>query len=85
MSGPAMANSYVHPHSTEPSAAAERHYTPSEVGDLWRLDPETIRRLFQNEPGVMVIQSAVRKGKRPYRTIRIPLSVLERVRVRLQR
>jgi hypothetical protein len=57
MSGPAMANSYVHPHSAEPSTAAERHYTPSEIGDLWRLNVETVRRLFQNEPGVVRIRS----------------------------
>jgi hypothetical protein len=85
MSGPVLANSDVHPDSVERLTAPERHYTPSEVGDLWRLNVETIRRLFQNEPGVMVIQSAVRKGKRPYKTIRIPPSVLERVRARLQR
>jgi hypothetical protein len=72
------------PNPTMPTAA-ERHYTPSDVADLWRLNVETIRRLFQNEPGVMVLQTAVRKGKRPYKTIRIPHSVLERVRACLQR
>ena len=71
--------------SAETPTPAERHYAPSEVADLWRLNVETIRRLFQNEPGVMVLQGPIRKGKRPYRTIRIPHSVLERVRARLQR
>jgi hypothetical protein len=66
-------------------SAAERHYTPSNVAELWRLNVETIRRIFQNEPGVMVLQAPARKGKRPYKTIRIPHSVLERVRARLQR
>jgi hypothetical protein len=66
-------------------APAERHYTPSEVAELWQFDVETIRRLFQNEPCVVVLQSPVKKGRRPYKTIRIPQSVLERVHKRLQR
>jgi hypothetical protein len=66
-------------------AAAERHYAPSEIGELWQLNVETIRRLFQNEPGVIVLEGPARKGKRPYKTIRIPQRVLERVHKRLQR
>lgn len=84
MSGAPMSNTAGYLTLTE-TAAAERHYTPAEVADLWRLNVETIRRLFQNEPGVMVLQGPVRKGKRPYKTIRIPYRVLERVRARLQR
>ena len=70
---------------TESPAPAERHYTPSEVGALWCLNVETIRRMFQDEPGVVVLQGPTKKGKRPYKTIRIPHSVLERVHKRLQR
>ena len=69
----------------EAPAAAERHYTPGEVAELWQFNVETIRQLFQNEPGVVVLQSPIKKGKRPYKTIRIPHSVLERVHKRLQR
>ena len=69
----------------EAPAPAERHYTPAEVADLWHLNVETIRRMFQDEPGVVVIQGTPKKGKRPYKTIRIPQSVLERVHKRLQR
>ena len=65
--------------------AAERHYAPSEIAELWQLNVETIRRLFQNEPGVIVLEGPARKGKRQYKTIRIPQSVLERVHKRLQR
>jgi len=72
-------------YSMEDPAPVERHYAPSEVGELWQFNVETIRRLFQDEPGVMVLQSPVKKGKRPYTTIRIPQSVLERVHKRLQR
>jgi hypothetical protein len=85
MSGLATSNGSLYPHPVEMATAAERHYTPSEVAALWRLSVETVRRLFQNEPGVMVLQAPIRKGKRPYKTIRIPHSVLERVRARLQR
>jgi len=85
MSGLATSNGLLCPPPVETPAASERHYTPSEVAVLWRLSVEMIRRLFQNEPGVMVIQGPTRKGKRPYKTIRIPHSVLERVRARLQR
>jgi hypothetical protein len=52
--------------------AVERHYAPPEVGELWQLDSETIRRLFGNEPGVIVLEGPARKGKRSYKTIRIP-------------
>lgn len=69
----------------EAPAPAERHYTPAEVASLWHLDVETIRRIFQDEPGVVVLQAAVKKGKRQYKTIRIAQSVLERVHRRLQR
>jgi hypothetical protein len=64
---------------------AERHYSPSEVAESWHLHIETIRRLFQDESGVVVLQSPVKKGRRPYKTLRIPQSVLERVHKRLQR
>jgi hypothetical protein len=72
-------------HSLEAPSAAERHYSAGEIAELWSLDVETIRRLFENEPGVVVLQSPIQKGKRPYKTIRIPLSVLDRVHKRLQR
>ncbi len=65
--------------------SVERHFAPREVAELWRFDVETVRRLFQNEPGVVVLQSAAKKGKRAYKTLRIPQSVLDRVHKRLQR
>lgn len=69
----------------EPPSPAERHYTPSEVAELWQFDVETIRKLFHDESGVVVLQSPIKRGRRPYKTIRIPQSVLERVHKRLQR
>jgi len=43
---------------------AKRHYAPSEVAERWNLNVETIRRLFQDEPGVLVFQAPARKGRR---------------------
>ena len=63
----------------------ERHYSPAEIAKLWKFNVETIRRMFLDEPGVVVLQSAVKKGRRSYKTIRVPESVLERVHRRLQR
>jgi hypothetical protein len=69
----------------EAAAPTERHYKPSEVAALWLLNDETIRQLFRDQPGVVVLQGPIKKGKRPYKTIRIPQSVLERVHRSLRR
>ena len=75
----------MYPGAAETPTPAERHYAAAQVAELWQFNVETIRRLFQDEPGVVVLQAPVRKGRRPYKTIRIPQSVLERVHKRLQR
>jgi hypothetical protein len=56
----------------------ERHYTPKELADLWRLDQSTVRRMFQDEPGVLKIGSTGRRKKRDYVTLRIPASTAAR-------
>jgi hypothetical protein len=61
------------------SPAIERHYTVAEVAILWNLSLDTIRRLLENEPGVVVLTTATRRGKRRYKTLRIPESVLLRM------
>jgi len=70
-----------------PSAAAglfeEKHYAPAELAARWSLGPDVVRKLFLDEPGVVVLGGA-EKGKRQYRTIRIPASVAERVHRRLR-
>jgi hypothetical protein len=60
-------------------APFERHYTPKELAEIWHLDENTIRRLFQDEPGVLKIGNGHLRGKRPYVTLRIPAAVVERV------
>jgi len=58
----------------------ERHYTPQELAELWRLDRSTIRRIFQDEPGVLIYGKEKRcDGRRDYVTLRIPESVARRV------
>jgi hypothetical protein len=58
--------------------------TPAEIAERLKLDTETVRRLFVNEPGVLVI-CRPRKGRRVYRTIRIPEHVFQRVLTRLMK
>ena len=67
------------------AASIERHYSAGEIAGMWGLNVETIRRVFDREPGVVVLQGPAKKGKRPYKTIRVPQTVLDRVHRRLQR
>jgi hypothetical protein len=66
------------------STASERHYAPEQLGELWGLSADTIRRLFEREQGVLVVERE-HNGRRRYRTLRIPESVAERVHRRLSR
>ncbi len=60
----------------------ERHLTVGQIAKIRNLSSDTVRRLFTNEPGVIVIgKSKVRK--RVYRVLRIPESVERRVFARL--
>ena len=65
------------------TAALERHFSPDELGELWRLSTDTVRRLFEREPGVLVIEHTKSHGRRRYRTLRIPESVALRVHRRM--
>src|SRR5437667_45237 len=56
----------------------ETFLTVAEVAERLKVNEETARRLFLNEPGVIVI-CYPRKGVRVYRTLRIPESVYLRV------
>lgn len=49
----------------------EEHFTPQELAAIWKLDETTIRRIFQDEPGVLKFGKANRRdGKRDYVTLR---------------
>jgi hypothetical protein len=64
--------------------ANEVFLTVAEVAERLKLNDETVRRLFLNEPGVVVI-CFPRRGRRVYRTLRIPEKVLQRVLTRFTR
>ena len=55
-----------------------RHYTVAEIAELWHLSTDAVRRLFENEPGVLVLAGGGTKRLR-YKTLRIPEHVVERV------
>ena len=57
---------------------AERHYTAAELAEMWKFSKEFVRRLVAHEPGVTewVTQEP---GRRRYRVLRIPESVVERL------
>jgi hypothetical protein len=58
----------------------EPHYTPEELGAAWHLSANTIRRMFENETGVLLITRPEKMHKRGYKTMRIPKTVADRVR-----
>ena len=63
---------------------AVRHYSPVEIAELWSLSVDSVRKIFENEPGVLVLGNPQpRRGKRSYTTLRIPAHVMERVHRRL--
>jgi hypothetical protein len=62
---------------------AERHWSPTELANLWALSADTIRKLFANEPGVIAIGNRSPSRKRRYVTLRIPESVVARIHRRL--
>ena len=67
--------------------AFEPHFSPGEVAEMWGLSDTKVRRMFQNEPGVLRVgepsRRLGRKLKRSYYTLRIPESVARRVHNRL--
>jgi hypothetical protein len=65
---------------------AARHYTIAEIATLWSLSDDAVRKIFEREPGVLVIGNQKLYGrKRSYTTIRVPEFVLERVHRRLSK
>jgi hypothetical protein len=56
----------------------------AELANLWNLSEKTIRRMFENEPGVLLWASEEKRFKRPYTTLRIPEMVMLRVHRKLR-
>lgn len=66
------------------SKYAVQHYTVAEIVAAWKLSESTIRKLFRDEPGVLVFgNQKPRYGRRRYLSLRIPEFVVERVHRRL--
>lgn len=62
---------------------AERHYTVSELAEMWKLSPEFVRQIVRVEPGVTEwVRQA--PGRRRYRVLRVPASVAARLYRRAQ-
>ncbi len=69
--------------TNEERICEEKHYSVNDLSALWNLSKQTIRRLFQDEPGVVKIGERDVRHKRGYVTLRIPESVVRRVHQRL--
>ncbi len=64
--------------------STEKHYSVAELGKIWNLSEKTIRRMFENEPGVLQWGKAEARSRRAYVTLRIPETVALRVHRRLR-
>ena|SRR3989442_1061072 len=60
--------------------ALEKHYSVSEVAEVWGISVDLVRNLFRSEPDVLALDTT-KRGK--YVTLRIPESVMIRVHRRL--
>jgi len=58
--------------------------TVPEVAKLTGFSRTTVTRMFEEEPGVLILRRPEKMHKRVYRSIRIPLAVYERMLTRLQ-
>jgi len=65
--------------ATQAGLALERHYSVAENAAMWALSENTVRRMFEEEDGVLHWGTPETRHKRGYRTLRITESVLHRV------
>jgi hypothetical protein len=57
----------------------ERHFTPDELGKLWHVAANTVRRWCDESGGVLAIDRPEQMHKRGYKTLRIPESTATRI------
>jgi len=55
-------------------------FTVAQIASLWQLSTDTIKRMFEGEPGVQALGNKNPRGKRKRITLRIPRAVMERVK-----
>ncbi len=73
------------PCRTYSAPALEEHLTCRQVAKQWTSSVDTVRRISRDEPGVLKIKRPETLHKRGYVSLRIPVSVVERVHRRLSR
>lgn len=64
--------------------AFEKHYTVTEIAELWHFSPDTVRARFRSRPGVLKIGTGETRHKRAYISLRIPESILQQVHAELR-
>ena len=79
------ANEVERPCRTYSTPALEEHLTCRQIAKLWHSSVDTVRRIFRDEPGVLRIERPETLHKRGYVSLRIPISVVERVHRKLSR
>jgi len=57
----------------------DHHFSPRELAEGWGLSDDTIRRWFEDEPGVLKGGIDGSRGRRRKMFLRIPASVAQRV------
>ena len=73
-----------HP-AVDEGRAAEQHETVAELAHRWGWSAKTVIRVFEDEPGVLILERPETRYKRGYRTLTIPKSVSDRVHRRMER
>ncbi len=63
----------------------ERHYRVRDIVELLGYSSRTVRRLFDREPGIVILPRSTKRGKGAYKSYTVPESVLRRVLSRLTR
>jgi hypothetical protein len=58
--------------------ATETHYSPKQIAKMWGVSEDTVRRSFEDYPGVLKFSARRLSGRGRHRvTLRIPESVLQ--------
>ena len=65
---------------TDSSTTFEVHYRIGQLATQWKYGRETIRKIVQDEPGVLKLKMGRKKANTTYS---IPASVAERIHTRL--
>jgi hypothetical protein len=83
---PCRVPSTQHENSVGETIATDQHYTPAELSKVWHYSPNTVRRIFEDEPGVLKVTAAAPSHsprRRRMVQMRIPARVAMRVHARL--